>query len=201
MGVAIPQEFRPEMAMAGEWQVISEKTVGGDGQNDDTKAMNKGVRKRKFEGEDEELENIGEPRKAWGSAIRKYPGGNAKTGVGDGEDLDALLNRTTGLKREVKPKGEDGVDVDKEEENDNGLGPPIKQEVQETEESPEQVLQPEDVPVKNEGGSTTVVPPAFKPEDSTEPTPKPILDETPAEPDAAGSRIVFKKRKPKQTKR
>ncbi|KMU87580.1 hypothetical protein CIHG_05973 [Coccidioides immitis H538.4] len=52
MGVAIPEEFRPEMALAGEWKTVSE-TLVTDSTGRDTAAMVKGVRKRKLDGQEE----------------------------------------------------------------------------------------------------------------------------------------------------
>ena len=97
MGVAVPEEFRKEMAMAGEWETVSESLIYATGtkkeERDDHKpeTMNIGVRKRKYEGQDEE-EQAGEMvvRKGWGSTTRLYPSLN-----GEGEDdLDSLLGKT-----------------------------------------------------------------------------------------------------------
>lgn len=97
MGVAIPEDFRREMAMAGDWQTTSERLVY---ENDFVKkeevedakpgGLNVGVRKRKFEGQEEE-EEAGETvvRRGWGSTIRAYPGQG-----GDEEDLGMLLKST-----------------------------------------------------------------------------------------------------------
>ena len=63
MGVAVPEDFRREMAMAGDWQTTSERLVYDNDfvkkeDGDDVKAdgLNIGVRKRKFEGLEEEAE-------------------------------------------------------------------------------------------------------------------------------------------------
>lgn len=100
MGVAVPEDYRREMAMAGDWQTMSEKLVYEDVKKEqntedvqpssstgDSSKINIGVRKRKFEGQDEE-EEAGEKvvRKGWGSTIRAYPG------TSQDPDLDALLN-------------------------------------------------------------------------------------------------------------
>ena len=97
MGVAIPDEFRREMAMAGDWQTLSETPIFDNvKKEEDTKdskadTLNVGVRKRKLEGEDDE-EEAGEPtvRRAWGSTTQTYSGPTAED-----EDLDALLSSTT----------------------------------------------------------------------------------------------------------
>ena len=97
MGVAIPEDFRREMAMAGDWETTSEALVYENDfmkkeEPEDVKpgGLNVGVRKRKFEGQEEE-EEAGEAvvRKGWGSTIRAYPG----PGDDDG-DLDTLLQST-----------------------------------------------------------------------------------------------------------
>jgi len=96
MGVAVPEDFRREMAMAGDWQITSERPVFGavkkGEETEDSKAnvLNVGVRKRKFEGQEEE-EEAGETvvRKGWGSTTRTYPGAAAED-----DDLDALLKTT-----------------------------------------------------------------------------------------------------------
>lgn len=101
MGVAVPEEFRREMAMAGDWETVSEMPVYEEivKKEEDTKdakasvlkdgpsQLNIGIRKRKYEGQEEE-EEAGEKvmRKGWGSTTRAYPGSNNDT------DLDALLS-------------------------------------------------------------------------------------------------------------
>ncbi|OQD87758.1 hypothetical protein PENANT_c005G08984 [Penicillium antarcticum] len=95
MGVAVPEEFRRDMALAGEWQTLSETkiepTQGIDGP---TKSV--GVRKRKHEGEEEEEdEHAPEPivNKGWGSRTKQYPGAQ------DDEDLDDLFASTKDIKK------------------------------------------------------------------------------------------------------
>jgi hypothetical protein len=101
MGVAIPEEFRRNMSIQGEWATVAERPVysrpiksTSDDEDDDTKAF--GVRKRKLEDEEDKL-NLA-PR-AWGSRLKSYPGASANTE----EDLDALLSGAT-AKKEVKPE-------------------------------------------------------------------------------------------------
>ena len=97
MGVAIPEDFRKEMAMAGEWQTISETPIHEDGTSkremEDRKpdTLNVGVRKRKHEGQEDEEEN-GEMlvRRGWSSSTRSYPGMNERSE----NDLDMLLGKT-----------------------------------------------------------------------------------------------------------
>ncbi|KAA6414473.1 MAG: hypothetical protein FRX48_01222 [Lasallia pustulata] len=99
-GVAVPEDFRRELALAGGWQTLSERPVNSkalkkEEDDDDVKPsnLNIGVRKRKFEGEEEE-EEAGESvlRRGWGSTKRTFPC--------DGEDdLDTLLERTRVVRR------------------------------------------------------------------------------------------------------
>lgn len=96
MGVAIPEDFRKEMAMAGDWQTLSETPIHEAGDNreiEDRKpdTVNVGVRKRKYEGQEEE-EEAGETvvRRGWGLTTRVYPGLNER---GE-DDLDLLLGKT-----------------------------------------------------------------------------------------------------------
>ncbi|KAL8687964.1 MAG: hypothetical protein Q9218_006006 [Villophora microphyllina] len=107
MGVAVPEDFRREMAMAGDWQTLAQRPVGDQVKKeeglDDFKdfkpdpTLNIGVRKRKHDGEEEE--EAVEPvvrRKGWGSTVRQYPGSAA-----DGkDDLDALLTGNAAPKQE-----------------------------------------------------------------------------------------------------
>ncbi|KAL8863130.1 MAG: hypothetical protein Q9178_000504 [Gyalolechia marmorata] len=108
MGIAVPEDFRREMAMAGDWQTIAERPmvdrVKKEEGLEDFKhfqpdpTLNIGVRKRKFEGQEEE-EDVGATvvRKGWGSTVRHYPGTD-----GDGQDeLDSLLNDAAALKRQA----------------------------------------------------------------------------------------------------
>ncbi|KAL8846519.1 MAG: hypothetical protein Q9221_008395 [Calogaya cf. arnoldii] len=101
MGVAVPEEFRREMAMAGDWQIIAQRLIQDlvkkeEGLEDfrDFKpdlTLNVGIRKRKFEGQEEEEEaGATVVRKGWGSTTRRYPGADGD----DHDDLDSLLNKS-----------------------------------------------------------------------------------------------------------
>jgi hypothetical protein len=100
MGVSIPDEFRPDMAMAGDWQVTSERVLEADGETkSDAKAL--GVKRERVE-EDDDAEAAEIKKKRWGSKFRTHPA------VEDDADLDALLlqatSKSTGpaVKTEVK---------------------------------------------------------------------------------------------------
>ena len=89
--------------MAGDWQTTSEKLVYENEsvkkeEAEDVKSggLNVGVRKRRFEAQEEE-EEAGETvvRKGWGSTIRTYPGPGS-----DEDDLSTLLKATKGVTRD-----------------------------------------------------------------------------------------------------
>ena len=103
MGIQVPDQFRGEMAMAGDWKVVSQ--VAEDGNTAiPSNPPGIGVRKRKLDEEEQEEVDSGEataPRKAWGKSVRTYPGQ-------DSPDLDDLLSGTITLKgkKEVDVKAE-----------------------------------------------------------------------------------------------
>lgn len=115
MGIAIPDEFRPDMAMAGEWQVTSERIIEPEGEKRlDSLAV--GVRKREVEEEDEEEVEV--KKKRWGSAYRSHP-----TDENDGE-LDVLLRNLTNKGNTITPKIEVKVDSGKiKEESGDSIQP------------------------------------------------------------------------------
>ncbi|KAL8998636.1 MAG: hypothetical protein Q9188_006062 [Gyalolechia gomerana] len=106
MGVAVPEDYRREVAMAGDWQTVSERPIWSHVKKeeglDDFKhfkpdfTLNVGVRKRKLDGQEEDDEaGLTPARKGWGSAVRRYP-----DSAGDGtDDLDALLNTKSKLEQ------------------------------------------------------------------------------------------------------
>ena len=97
LGVAIPEEFRSEMAMAGDWQVVSETPIyerlkkEEEANEQKPTGLDFELRKRKYEEQDGE-EDAGETttKSGWGSTTRTYPETNEQ---GEG-DLDLLLGST-----------------------------------------------------------------------------------------------------------
>ncbi|KIX93060.1 uncharacterized protein Z520_11333 [Fonsecaea multimorphosa CBS 102226] len=110
MGIKVPEDFRSEMAMAGDWQVVSQQTI------DETPSeapLSKGVKKRKYEGQDEEEEEKKEAgeavvRRGWGAATKRYPGH-------DKADLDDLLSSSISVKKENS--GSSGAQFEKQEKD------------------------------------------------------------------------------------
>ncbi|KAI9695800.1 MAG: hypothetical protein M1836_006066 [Candelina mexicana] len=103
MGVAIPEEFRRDMAMVGDWQTLSERVIEPglkkeEGEDIKPEVHSIGVRKRKYHGEEEEEAVETNVRKGWGSRIKVHPGQ-------DDGDLDALLGvgQKFGSRTEASP--------------------------------------------------------------------------------------------------
>lgn len=192
MGVAVPDEFRGEMALAGEWQTVAVKSLASDAPSAYKDAnlsasgalLNVGVRsKRKAEEEIEEEEALealskGEkkaPRRAgWGNSFKAYPGAK---GGDPGDDIEALLSGAKKVKMEEVKTEEDADEPVKKEEST------------------------EDDGVKKEEGDEDVKadPVATEPKLSDIPPVKTEEDAPEAKEDtgAAGGGVVFKKRKGK----
>ncbi|KAL6233178.1 hypothetical protein BDW75DRAFT_215924 [Aspergillus navahoensis] len=118
LGVVIPEEYRGDMALAGDWQTVSEKVIRPEGEVEEEKVPTLGVRKRKhdqdIDEEEEEAKREAERfvSKGWGSATRRYPGQKDEE-----EDLDALLAST---KEEVKKSKESGTGDDTSSKEEQG---------------------------------------------------------------------------------
>ncbi|OJJ94869.1 hypothetical protein ASPACDRAFT_48318 [Aspergillus aculeatus ATCC 16872] len=196
MGVAIPDEFRGEMALAGTWQTVSEKVIDSGEEGGSTAGRSVGVRKRKLEGgnggagdadvDEEEAEAKREAErfvsKGWGSSVRRYPGAKEND-----TDLDALLASTREIKR-VKPS-------DVKAEADVDANPRTQQDAAH---AGKQSTKGHFVPVKSEGEvqpAESDEAPAVKEEQAGDDTSLETVPKTEAEEPAAG--VVFKKRKPK----
>ncbi|RAL63465.1 hypothetical protein DID88_003885 [Monilinia fructigena] len=111
LGVSVPDEFRSDLAMAGEWQVTSERIIDDGNGEKKPDALALGVRKREVEDEDEEAKEA--KKRRWGTAIRTYPTEN------DDDDLDALLNSTNkGKGPGLKSETVDAVKIEIKKEND-----------------------------------------------------------------------------------
>lgn len=185
MGVAIPEEFRREMAMAGDWQTLSERAIYDDIKEDEDrkdfkpKDLSAGVRKRKYEGQEEEEAEESVTGKAWGSTTRTYP----ITG-GDGQDdLDSLLAYT----KVVTQDGAPNEDLQSEKGS-------AAQQSDTTRLTNTDDTQPSELPsVKKEDFDTS----GILSEDSTIPNHVEGAS-TGTEDGLAGTGIVFKKRKAKQ---
>lgn len=95
MGIKVPEGYRSEMAMAGDWQTLSQRTVD---EMPSEAPLSIGVKKRKYEGQEddeEEKQTAGEAvvRRGWGAATKRYPGH-------DNADVDELLSGSIAVKKE-----------------------------------------------------------------------------------------------------
>jgi hypothetical protein len=177
MGVAVPDEFRSEMAMAGDWKVISQRPVEETTSED---PLSVGVRKRKYEGQEEE-EEADEVlvRRGWGSTSKRYPGAN---GADITPNLDALLSTVKSVKKEDL-----ALDA-KEEVEEKPIVTASKQSLS--------------VGTSEIGASEETNPFPMKNEESTGPhesVPRPLRDIPTAE-ESLGAGVVFKKRRPKSAR-
>ena len=121
MGIAVPEDFRRENAMAGDWEIINQRIIMSEGvralkeEDVDMKpGLNVGVRKRKAEEDaEEDVPKLEEGRR------RPRYGRDVKTLPEDDDDLDALLGSTTTFtkKPKLEPKNEaKATDVAKADE-------------------------------------------------------------------------------------
>lgn len=106
MGISIPDEFRPDMAMAGEWQVTSERIIEAEDREKNPDALALGVRKRVLD--EDELEAAEAKKRRWGSTYKLHPTEE------DTGDLDALLGNVTSKGKEPAMKTESRVEVKEE---------------------------------------------------------------------------------------
>ncbi|KAI5310051.1 hypothetical protein KEM55_001860 [Ascosphaera atra] len=193
MGVAVPDEFRKEMALMGEWTPVERPKEEARQADDAASTLNIGVRKRKQPEKDaleEEAEGVA-TRKGWGSKFKKLPEEND-------ESLDALLEMTTSLakkrrdepvKQEMKVEATEGG-IKQEED------PGINRESFDAKASDAAVTAPEETVVKKEEDDG-----AKKEEEGNASIPLAEIPEEPKKTAEEAPTFVFKKRKPKQTRR
>ncbi|OJD20622.1 hypothetical protein ACJ73_08042 [Blastomyces percursus] len=190
MGVAIPEEFRGDMALAGDWKVVEETAAESKDRADaDALAgLNVRVGKRKFEGQEEEAAGEIVMRKGWGSTTREFPRKEKE------EDLDALLQRTTELKRKRREGETPDVKAEAKEDTVD-----VKVEVI----AKKETSGPDDediLPVKNEegeGGPTMV---GTKYEEAEKGGSRSVGEAPKDTAEEAVPSVVFKKRRPKHTR-
>lgn len=206
LGVKIPDQFRGDLAMAGEWTVTSTTVVPVKKENDNDSnpdAIARGVHKR--ERTEEELEQE-EAAKGLFKKPRRW-GRDSKTtgtaGGGDCEDgdLDALLSGGLVVKtKETKEDEGDGLvkkeeDVAKKEEGQD-LPPPspphsIKKEPSDNDDDAPPISN--QLPARAEDDD--------KPAGAPPPPPPTKTEHDGAEGGASAPAVVFKKRKPKNIRR
>ncbi|UPX11115.1 NADPH dehydrogenase [Ascochyta rabiei] len=111
MGVALPEEARQDMGMAGEWKVVTKKLVGEVNEKGqfEEKQLNKGVHKRKIDETEEDriaAEGVISKKKGWGHTYKPFPGSK-----GEDEEIESLLGTksTPEVKEDPSVKAEDPV--------------------------------------------------------------------------------------------
>ncbi|CBX92412.1 hypothetical protein IAQ61_006192 [Plenodomus lingam] len=120
MGIAVPEAVRGDLAIAGEWKKVSEEVIGEVTEDGEFKAtsLNKGVRKRKIDEEEEEREAAGEiitRKKGWGHKFKAFPGSKEVD-----DDIESLLRKKEvpiDQKQEVKREDSEGLGVKAEDED------------------------------------------------------------------------------------
>lgn len=173
MGIDIPTELRPEMAMPGEWQVVSERIIDPGESKKTTDITSTSVRRRRRNEdcgeEEEEEEETHQPRKKWGYLSMKQPNEE------DDRELDALLSHVTQEKIKT-PKPEPSFELKKENEASDQLL-----------DKQQEILQGENNFIKSEPCETVNLPPSLQNDENQE--------------NLGSSNVVFKKRKPKNIRK
>lgn len=166
LGVALPQEFRNELAMPGEWSVTSTTIVEDKSNADDEDeqagiSTARGVHKR--ERTEEQLEHE-EAVKGLFKKPRRW--GRDSRGLAEGsEDLDALLSGGLMVKKkdeveEELKQEEDQRPVKDESVEAEGQGGVKKEDgIQTVKEEPEEDSGPILAEIKAEGGKEPALPP------------------------------------------
>ncbi|TID21808.1 U1 zinc finger domain protein [Venturia nashicola] len=188
MGVAVPEEFRREVALAGDWERVSVKPVDtaetmrvkSEGGEANVESLAFGIRKRKFEDQiEEEAIHAVVKRQAWGSKFKTYPG---KGGTVD-SDVDALLDG-------LAPKKEVIVEEETEVKPDTvSAAAAIKSE------------QPSQTNDEGANLDVDVSGKTLEPEISENSIKAEEESKLSVIPELPGAGIVFKKRKPKGAKK
>lgn len=123
MGVAMPSDIRPEMAMPGEWTVTSTKVIDEKDRFKKPESLATGVRKREVteneKDEEDAVQKLFKKPKRWGRDSKNIL-------AGDDAELDALLSGTAiPLKNDGAVKPEQSVENHADE---SGVKEEIKEE-------------------------------------------------------------------------
>ncbi|KKY27017.1 putative formin binding [Phaeomoniella chlamydospora] len=121
MGIAVPDDFRADLALAGDWQTVAQRSLDTDGQKN-TEALNVGIRKRKAENDDDAdvIEDQPLKHKGWGSSLKTYPGASSS----ETPDLEDLLSGRRAPKKELET---DEPSEDIEAKREPGESPDLEQ--------------------------------------------------------------------------
>ncbi|OAL50561.1 U1 zinc finger domain-containing protein [Pyrenochaeta sp. DS3sAY3a] len=122
MGVALPDAARTDLGLAGDWKTVSEKVVGEVNEDGEFKtvSLNKGVRKRVIDEDEEEQREATEvitKRKGWGHTYKAFPG--SKRGDDDIESLLGMKKTKTAPEEDIKQEQtDDGVKAETKDESE-----------------------------------------------------------------------------------
>ena len=148
MGVAIPSDFRPEMAIPGEWTVTNTRVIETKPKEEkSTESIATGVRKREVTEEEKEEEEamsrLFKRPKKWGRDSKAMP-------LQEDKELDALLSGSTF----PLPKAEEPQDdVKKEETTEEGDKVKTEDDAPATEPAVKSEALTKDPPIKSEEGT------------------------------------------------
>jgi hypothetical protein len=122
LGVTLPDQARQDLAIAGDWKTVATEVVGEINEDGEFKslALNKGVRKRKLDEDEEEQKEAGEmitKRKGWGHTYKSFPG--SKGGEDDLENL--LVKKTPQFDQATTAEEEAGLKKEEPREEEAGL--------------------------------------------------------------------------------
>ena len=168
LGVAMPSEFRPEMAMPGEWTVTKTRVIRDERDAEDVKKETKatGVRKREAteeeKTEEEAVRGLFKKPRRWGRDSKTMPheedkeldallSGSILTRTEEPEDGDDRPESLKGIKDEVKEEERDNIIKKEPDSEPQGIAMPTKTE--------ESSLDP---PVKTEDSEASAAPVVFK---------------------------------------
>ncbi|KAL7918570.1 hypothetical protein ACQKWADRAFT_303828 [Trichoderma austrokoningii] len=159
LGVSMPSDFRPEMAMPGEW-TVTKTTVVEERQEPDgeikIEAKATGVRKREEtedqKEEEEAIRSLFKKPKRWGHDSKTMPDD-------EDEDLEALLDTTMPLKAEA---AEQEDEVKREQDVNTKQNIPVKDDPDAEAQDPRQVFKKEPLVKAEEEEASGITPVIFK---------------------------------------
>lgn len=158
MGITVPEAARGDMAIAGDWKKVSEEVVGEVDEDGEFRAvaLNKGVRKRKIDEEEEEQEAAGEiitKRKGWGHKFKAFPGSK-----GADDDIESLLGKKHDRPIQEDVKQENVQDLSVKTERGEDTAPKTLRDIPTAEEAESHATAP--TAKQDEDASVAPAPPA-----------------------------------------
>ncbi|ROV89722.1 hypothetical protein VMCG_10337 [Cytospora schulzeri] len=202
LGVSLPDEFRRDLAMAGDWQVTTTTILQDNPDDAKAGATARGVHKRERTEEqleeEEAVKSLFKKPRRWGRDSRTVGDDSAA------HDLDALLSggltvkkKEEGEKGEIDEKKDEKQEGDKQVKNEDDGGPSVKAE----EEQPPIKEEPSDETGPLPAEVPAMVPPSAEDAGVKSATARIKTEDGEGAPEPTGGAdpptVVFKKRKPK----